>query len=352
MRFRILLPIVTVCLLPLSACGGGGSGSGTPSGSSNRAPVISGGNQTVSVAENSSGTLFTATATDADGDTITFSLSGGDAGLFTVTSSGAVSFLSSPNYDLPTDDNSDNVYSFNVVVSDGKASSSIAAQVTVTNDREGISVKRLSQSVSAGAVVGLNNQSGKLFVVGQDGNMSLLDPDGGSQAVPGNAFFSGETGRVMAAVSDRSWMFVMLSIDGQGEVVRFFHATNSSYANPTATLAAEVDADVRVVLPMLPATYTRHLAIPRGILRKMLPAVSASSTESTSTPIAAPRFIRSVSVRPGLGTASINPLALASSAARHFCSIAEAMRRTRSPISIKIPTHLISAGRITKVLRR
>ena len=72
-------------------------------------------------------TILTLAGTDVDGDTLTYSLSGDDADLFNVDSSGNVSFKVSPNFKSPGDAGLDNNYSLNLVVTDaaGVTASSI-----------------------------------------------------------------------------------------------------------------------------------------------------------------------------------------------------------------------------------
>ncbi|MDO6718224.1 Ig-like domain-containing protein [Psychrosphaera sp. 1_MG-2023] len=93
----------------------------------------------MNVLENST-SLFTATATDEEGDTITFSLSGTDAALFTIDSNaGTVSFTNEPNYEAPGDSNGDNVYEFNIVVTDDNANSESSSEpisISVVNAQE------------------------------------------------------------------------------------------------------------------------------------------------------------------------------------------------------------------------
>ena len=71
---------------------------------------------TASFAENASGTVYTAAATDPDaGATLTYSISGADASLFNIDfATGAVTFKSSPNYEAPGDAGANNVYHVNV----------------------------------------------------------------------------------------------------------------------------------------------------------------------------------------------------------------------------------------------
>ena len=87
-----------------------------------------------SISENQTG-AFLVTATDPDGDTITFSItSGADANLFSVNTSGSVTFNTAPDFEIPGDANSDNTYELTVTASDGTASDSQSFSVTVTND--------------------------------------------------------------------------------------------------------------------------------------------------------------------------------------------------------------------------
>src|SRR5450631_93919 len=89
----------------------------------------------VSVAENTTA-VTTVTATDLDaGSALTYSIVGGaDAAKFTVDSStGALSFVSAPDYETPTDAGGNNVYDVTVQVSDGTLTDTQAIAVTVTN---------------------------------------------------------------------------------------------------------------------------------------------------------------------------------------------------------------------------
>ena len=102
----------------------------------NEAPVISQGN--VAVSENFVGTALTVAATDPEGDTLTYSISGGlDAGKFSINAStGAISFNVSPNFEAPTDNGTNNIYDLTVSVSDGTNTTSKAIEITVNNVNE------------------------------------------------------------------------------------------------------------------------------------------------------------------------------------------------------------------------
>ena len=91
------------------------------------------------VAENQSAAtvVYTAAATDADGDTLSYGLSGTDAGLFTINpTTGAVSFVAPPDFEMPGDDDGDNVYDIIVTASDntgGTTDTDQAVAITVTD---------------------------------------------------------------------------------------------------------------------------------------------------------------------------------------------------------------------------
>ncbi|MCH2486936.1 MAG: PQQ-dependent sugar dehydrogenase [Erythrobacter sp.] len=146
----------------------------------NQLPTFSSNNSTATVVENSSGTLFTVQATDPDGDAISYSLTGADAAAFAIAASGSVSFRSPPNFDLPSDTDQDNLYQFNIVASDGQALVSTQARVTVTNDREGIRVRRVATGLN-GAVALASGTGGSTLILGyRRGNYLRIDGASGT----------------------------------------------------------------------------------------------------------------------------------------------------------------------------
>jgi VCBS repeat-containing protein len=104
----------------------------------NSPPVFTSPN-TASVPENTTSVMtVTATDTDLPPQTITFSIvDGADQGRFSITSGGALSFNSPPNFEAPTDANADNVYSVTVQADDGiggTTTQTINVTVTRVND--------------------------------------------------------------------------------------------------------------------------------------------------------------------------------------------------------------------------
>jgi hypothetical protein len=104
----------------------------------NTAPVFTS-SATANVPENTT-TVMTVTAMDADvpPQSVSFSLVGGiDQSKFSITTSGVLSFISPPNFEAPDDLNGDNIYTVNVLASDGDggtATQVITVNVTPIND--------------------------------------------------------------------------------------------------------------------------------------------------------------------------------------------------------------------------
>lgn len=189
--------------LLLTACGGG-SGGGTPAPPApNTAPSFTS-PSSATLVENAA-LSYQAAATDAQGSPITYSLAGGaDAARFSITAAGVLTFTSAPNFDLAADANGDNVYEVQLGASDGSLSATLNLQVTVTNSREGIAVKRVgtgfNQPVDVAAIPG----DRRVYVVEKGGNIWRLDPATGVKTLVrtiDNLSTDGERGLLGMAVN-------------------------------------------------------------------------------------------------------------------------------------------------------
>jgi hypothetical protein len=138
----------------VSSCGGGGGGGGgddgytPPTPPANSSPTFANVG-TIAVPENTT-TIGTVTATDADGDTLTYSLTGDDASLISIVSStGALTFNTAPDFENPSSASGDNNYSITVVASDGSATGSVGIVVSVTDvDEDTNSAPTITSSAS------------------------------------------------------------------------------------------------------------------------------------------------------------------------------------------------------------
>jgi serralysin len=98
-------------------------------------PIISEILDQISVQEN---TVFVSNFSVKSGsnDTVTMSLSGDDADKFEVSSNNLLAFKTAPNYEVPTDTDTNNIYDVTLTADTGSASTSIDIIVTVTNQIE------------------------------------------------------------------------------------------------------------------------------------------------------------------------------------------------------------------------
>ncbi len=83
-------------------------------------------------------------ASDADGNSLNFSISGGtEKDLFSIdASTGKLSFKASPDYEDPSDEDKDNQYDLEITVSDGSRDATQAIRVFVTDLNEKISISK------------------------------------------------------------------------------------------------------------------------------------------------------------------------------------------------------------------
>lgn len=153
-----------------AAGGGGGGGSSSPAPTPNLNPPVFTSADALTVDENSSGTVYTATATDADGNRITYSIVGGaDSADFTINaSSGALTFVGNPDFENPDDSNSDNEYVVTIRASDG---------VNTTNQTVTITVADIDEApvFSSGATARVGeNQTSAYTAIAADDEGSVL----------------------------------------------------------------------------------------------------------------------------------------------------------------------------------
>ena len=135
--------ITLIGLVIISACGGGGGGGGGSSdgggygsggGNNNNAPTINNSSTNIEALENQT-SAFTVSASDPDGDSLSYSISGTDSSVFNISMSGVVTFNSAPDFESPGDANGDNLYEVSVTVTDtGSLSDNETFYVMVTND--------------------------------------------------------------------------------------------------------------------------------------------------------------------------------------------------------------------------
>ena len=86
--------------------------------------------------ESSTSSIATYAVADQNAS-VTWSLSGDDAEQFSINDAGVLEFISSPDYENPSDTNGDNVYQVTIEASDGTDTGTLGTTVTVTSDPTG-----------------------------------------------------------------------------------------------------------------------------------------------------------------------------------------------------------------------
>jgi glucose/arabinose dehydrogenase len=173
-------------LILLAACSSGGSNpTPTPTpGATNHAPSFTSAT-TASVVENTTA-AYQATATDPDGNAVTFTIAGGaDSALFTITPAGALSFAAPPSFETPRDSGANNIYDVQIGASDGSLTATLSLQVTVTNSREGIAVKRVGTGFNQPIYVAAIPGSSDVYVAEKTGGVWRLTPSTGAKVLAG-----------------------------------------------------------------------------------------------------------------------------------------------------------------------
>ena len=90
------------------------------------------GQRAISYAERGTGAVATYSATDPEGETVQWSLAGDDAGDFSISAAGVLTFNASPDHGTPVDADTNNVYLVTVQASDGANNGTLGVTVTVT----------------------------------------------------------------------------------------------------------------------------------------------------------------------------------------------------------------------------
>ena len=249
-----LIPIILGAItVTLTACGGGGgggsdssygsastgsagtSGSSTTTTSSNAAPAFADLASTISVNENQT-SITTIEATDADSDTLSFSLDGGDAQELSIDSqTGVLVFLSAPDYETKT------TYQTDVVVSDGTTSTTQAITIEIVDIAETSGEAPLEINITVDSGSNMYGSGNKYYANDITNNES-----------PDIRLEAGKTYRFLQSDSSNSTHPMRLSLQEDGthgggseytSNIDYVGSAGSSGAYLQFTVPADIDAD-------------------------------------------------------------------------------------------------------------
>ena len=145
--------------------------------------------------------IGTFAATDADGDTLTYSLGGNDADDFTISDTGELSFAAAPDFENPTDADTDNVYDVTITADDGKAPA-VSQDVAVTVQN----VDETPASVTLTAIAADENADGAIVA-----DIVVVDPS--TVFAVGDLVISDPRFEAVAGAGDN--LFVLKLITGE-----------------------------------------------------------------------------------------------------------------------------------------
>ena len=135
----------------------------------NEAPSVTG-ETAFNYPEQSTGSVASYTASDPEGDELTWSLSGDDSDAFSIAA-GALTFANKPNYEEPSDSGADNNYVITVQASDGTYTASLDISVTVTD------IQEVPITNAATQAVGKVHPDSEATITTPDGVASITFPE-------------------------------------------------------------------------------------------------------------------------------------------------------------------------------
>ncbi|THH38371.1 ExeM/NucH family extracellular endonuclease [Aliishimia ponticola] len=220
----------------------------------NTGPVLSA-DAAVTIDENTVLVPANVTASDVDSALVTFSLGGTDAALFGIdASTGAITFLTAPDFETPADANADNAYELDIIASDGDGgTASSALTVTVADVDE---VPPVDARINEFHYDNVGGDTGEFIEIrtaaGDDVSFLTVELVNGS----GGAVYDSESVAAMTMTTDGTYDYYVWSLPSNGlqngtpdgivlanggEVIEFlsyegsFEATNGAAAGLTST---------------------------------------------------------------------------------------------------------------------
>lgn len=241
MRLATRATLISALAAAAASCGGGGGGSGSPPSPpsppvANQPPVFTSAATYDYFEHSTPGDFYEATATDPNGQALTFALAGGaDASLFRFNAATRrLAFKYVVDFEEPRDANADNSYDVTLSVSDGIATVTLPVRITVRDSvfNEAFRVRRIASGLAAPIHVAWSPYApGQTLVVERAGQIRVVNNATG--VVSGTLLdigtqisTAGEQGLLAVAVSpdfinDRTFYVHMNNLSGDTEIRRY-----------------------------------------------------------------------------------------------------------------------------------
>ena len=177
-----------------------------------------------------------------DADQATWSLSGPDATDFSISSSGEVTFRTTPNFENPADADTNNDYQFTVEANDGTNDATLPVTITVVNVDEAGEVMLSTMRPSVGVEITASVTDIDGSVTDDSWKWASSDAIGGTYTN-----ISGATNAAYTPVAADADMFLMAKVeytDPQGaNKSGMATATNAVVAEGTGDIVSQYDTD-------------------------------------------------------------------------------------------------------------
>ncbi len=218
----------------------------------NEAPVVSG-TEELDYAENDTTVVGNYTATDPESNSITWSLSGDDRDEFSISSAGALTFNSPPDFEDPADANTDNDYLVTVQATDQPPSGngrtgSLDVIVTVTNVTAATPAAPANLSAAAGdAQVALSwddpgNNTITTYQYSTDGGTSFTGIGGSGATTTAYTVTSLSNGTNTPLTNGTQYTLAVRAVNASGHgAVSTVTATPGTPAAPTDLMPVDLD---------------------------------------------------------------------------------------------------------------
>ena len=162
------------CALALASCGGDdGGGTGTTPPAPTPISISSG--ATATLAENATGTVYQVTTAGGSG-TVTYTLGGADAALFAISTTGALTFRTPPDFETPNSAARSNTYTVTIIAADGTGQATRDVTVTVTNIADFTTVDKVGGEYDEVVHIAPVPGQARIFVAQRKGDIYLVDP--------------------------------------------------------------------------------------------------------------------------------------------------------------------------------